>query len=217
MFPNVACQWIPVALSTDVPPATVVPAWIPGLELALWRSTSGQLAASNNRCPHRGMRLTHGFVRGENLACIYHGWSYGIKGICVRIPAHPDMTPPATIKSQNKSVAEVGGIIWVCEGHSKSAPPEIKGLAPLRTLTFDVSSDALESFTETTKNDAGLCVALVNGEKLRLVLAPLPEQKTLVHALVDSNATHRQRIEASRAAEAFRLLVEANQAGQAVA
>ena len=54
MFPNAACQWIPVALSADVPAATVVPAWVPGLELALWRSASGQLAASNNRCPHRG-------------------------------------------------------------------------------------------------------------------------------------------------------------------
>lgn len=211
MFPNAACQWIPVALSVDVPPATVVPAWIPGLELALWRSASGRIAASSNRCPHRGMRLSHGFVRGENLSCIYHGWSFGIEGTCIRIPAHPDMIPPATINSQNKTVTEVGGIVWVCEGEPQSAPPALEGLSPLRTLTIDVSPAALENFAEARKTGLDLFVAVFDAEEVQLLLAPLPEQQTLTHVLVAANATHQNRIAASRAAEAFRRLVEASQ------
>ena len=58
---------------------------------------------------------------------------------------------------------------------------------------------------------------LVNGEEFQMVVASLPEQKTLVHVLVASNATHQQRIKASRAAESFRLLIEAFQAGQTAA
>lgn len=208
MFPNTACQWVPVALSADIPAATVAAAWIPGCELALWRSASGRIAASNNRCPHRGMRLSHGFVRGENLSCIYHGWSYGIDGTCVRIPAHPDMIPPATINSQNKKVMEVGGIAWVCDGNPQSTPPEFEGFDPIRTLTIDVSPATLESAAETRKNDMGLLVGTIAGVRIHLAAASLAGPQTLVHLLVASNATHEERIAASRAAEAFRRMAE---------
>ncbi|MGO7418409.1 Rieske 2Fe-2S domain-containing protein, partial [Rhizobium ruizarguesonis] len=40
--------------------------------IALWSSASGRISASADRCPHRGMSLSHGFVRGETLSCIYH-------------------------------------------------------------------------------------------------------------------------------------------------
>ena len=40
------------------------------------------------------MRLSHGFVRSEKLACIFHGWQYDGAGSCVGIPAHPDLAPP---------------------------------------------------------------------------------------------------------------------------
>ena len=72
-------------------------------ELAVWRSASGRIAAWRDRCPHRGMRLSHGFVRGESLNCIYHGWTYGADGACRRIPAHPEVVPPATIRADATS------------------------------------------------------------------------------------------------------------------
>ncbi|GIS36806.1 MAG: hypothetical protein Ct9H90mP8_2260 [Pseudomonadota bacterium] len=28
----------------------------------------------DNRCPHRGTRLSLGFFSGKQLACLYHGW-----------------------------------------------------------------------------------------------------------------------------------------------
>ncbi|MGO7733734.1 Rieske 2Fe-2S domain-containing protein, partial [Rhizobium johnstonii] len=69
--------WTPVALSRDFPFGTVMPAWTSAGSIALWRSASVRISASADRCPHRGMRLSHGFVRGEALSCIYHGWIYG--------------------------------------------------------------------------------------------------------------------------------------------
>ena len=84
-------SWMPVALSQDLPAGTVMPARMPAGSIALWRSHSGRVAASADRCPHRGMRLSHGFVRGEALSCIYHGWSY-----CAgrKLSAHPRPSRP---------------------------------------------------------------------------------------------------------------------------
>lgn len=208
MFPNASCHWVPVALTDDVPRTAVVPAWIPGFEIALWRSASGRLAASQNRCPHRGMRLSHGFVRGEKLSCIYHGWNFGLDGACVRIPAHPDLTPPATINSQNKTVAEVGGIIWVCSDSPTSSPPVFRKLAPLRSLTFDATPAALVAVTEPVVDGNGLRCATVEGQHLHLVVAPLAGPHLLVHVLVAEEATLEIRIAASRAAEALRRSAE---------
>lgn len=209
MFPNASCQWVPVALSADIPRAAVAPGWLPGLEVALWRSASGRIAASSNRCPHRGMRLSHGFVRGENLSCIYHGWSFGPEGNCVRIPAHPDLTPPETINSQNKTVIEAGGLVWVCDGAPKSPPPEFKGLAPVRSLNFDVDPAALDAVTETLAGGNGLRSATVDGTLLHLVAAPLAGLHLLVLVLVSADAPLEVRIAASRAVEALRRKAEA--------
>ena len=209
MFPNASCQWVPVALSADIPRAAVAPGWLPGLEIALWRSASGRIAASSNRCPHRGMRLTHGFVRGENLSCIYHGWTFGPDGACVRIPAHPDLTPPATINSQNKTAAEAGGIVWVCDGNPNSPPPEFLGLEPVRSLTFDAGPAALDAVTDTETSGTGLRGATVGGLRVQLVLAPLPGAQILVHVLAATDATLEGRIATARAAEGLRRMAEA--------
>ena len=66
----------PVGLSEDLAPTQVMRATVAQHDIAVWRSVSGVISAWHNRCPHRGMRLSHGFVRGESLACAYHGWHF---------------------------------------------------------------------------------------------------------------------------------------------
>jgi nitrite reductase/ring-hydroxylating ferredoxin subunit len=198
-----------VALSANIPAGAVAQGWIPGLEIALWRSASGRIVASSNRCPHRGMRLSHGFVRGETLACIYHGWSFGPDGRCIRIPAHPNLTPPETINSQNKAVVEAGGIVWVCDSSPSSPPPVFKDLEPVRSLTIDVGLAALEATAGVDTHDMGLFSATVAGVRIHMILAPLAGGQTLVHVLVKAGSTLEERIAASRAAERLRRTTEA--------
>lgn len=217
MFPNASCTWVPVALSADVPVATVAPGWIPGLEIALWRSASGRIVASSNRCPHRGMRLSHGFVRGENLSCIYHGWSFGADGACVRIPAHSELVPPTTITSQNKTVVESGGIVWVCDGAENPPPPEFRGLEPVRSLTINATPDVLQTITAADANGTDALAANVAGVPIRLVLAPLRDGQCLVHVLIAAKSSTDDRIIASRAAEALRRMAESAARGKVAA
>ncbi|MCO6188375.1 Rieske (2Fe-2S) protein [Rhizobium sp. L1K21] len=204
MFPNNWCKWTPVALSADVPAGTVIPAWTPTGDVALWRSQSGQLSASSDRCPHRGMRLSHGFVRGEALACIYHGWSYGRDGACLRIPAHPDLQPPASINTRNQITTEREGIVWVVNEAQDEPPPSFDGYWPLRSMTFQASIAALEAAAGAKADISGLIRCTLGGETAFLLAVTKGEAETIVHVLADKNASLAQRIAISQAGEQLR-------------
>ena len=181
-----------------------MPARTPAGSIALWRSDTGRTSASADRCPHRGMRLSHGFVRGEALNCIYHGWSYGQTGSCVRIPAHPGLTPPESIRVVTYAVEEADGVIWVAVGQPAAEPPRFEGLTPLRSLTFRASVAAIEASAGAKATAEGL----LNLQKLRLLLAPQDDDQTLVHVLLQESSDPSDRIAASRAADALRRLAE---------
>ena len=96
-------MWIPIALQKDVPPETTRAVILSGEERVVWRAADGAVQIWEDRCPHRGMRLSLGFVRGNALNCLYHGWEYSAAGPCVRIPAHPDLAVPPTIRATRLS------------------------------------------------------------------------------------------------------------------
>lgn len=116
--------WYPLMLSVDLAPGTVAGSTVLGRDLAVWRDDQGQVQVWDDRCPHRGMRLSLGFVREGALACLYHGWRFGTDGRCVHIPAHPDLSPPGTIRAAPLRVAECHGLIWVSAGEVGPGPDE---------------------------------------------------------------------------------------------
>jgi len=206
---DTAGSWTPVALSADLPPATVIPAWTPAGSIALWRSQSGRVSASSDRCPHRGMRLSHGFVRGEALSCIYHGWSYSPAGGCVRIPAHPDLVPPETIRVAVQTVEELDGVIWVAAGQPAAQPPRLGDLIPLRSLTAEAGIAEIEAVAGAKANADGL-ISVAEYPWVRLL--PMPQgDRTLVHVLIEQSRSIEDRVAASRIAEALRRRAEARQ------
>jgi nitrite reductase/ring-hydroxylating ferredoxin subunit len=142
-FPTNA--WYAVGSAQGLLPGSVMAATVHGVEMAVWRTASGKAQAFNSRCPHRGMRLTYGFVRGEQLACIYHGWHYEGSGHCALIPAHPTLNPPKTICATTYGLAERDGLLWV----AAEAPAEAGGpgvaigpdAAFCRTVYLDIPAD----------------------------------------------------------------------------
>ena len=139
--------WMPIALSRDIPRASSAPLIASGLEVALWRDSNGTAHAWRDRCPHRGMRFSFGFVRGETLTCLYHGWRYGPDGGCRYIPAHPDLEPPKSICAETYPCVESGGIVWMRRGASldDTAPPAVSsGAVPVRSLAIEAGSDTVD-------------------------------------------------------------------------
>lgn len=189
-------DWIPVALSADLPAATVVPAHTPSGILALWRSASGKLTALADRCPHRGMRLSYGFVRGEALSCIYHGWSYGRNGQCQRIPAHPDLAPPAAIKAARCATEERNGVIWIAQEEPETPPPALEGFKPLRSITVGADAELIAGSRDVRMRLAGIDALLL--------IVGTGGGETVAHVMVDAAASEIECVAASRAAEGWR-------------
>ncbi|MBP1843393.1 phenylpropionate dioxygenase-like ring-hydroxylating dioxygenase large terminal subunit [Rhizobium petrolearium] len=208
MHSDTAGSWMPVALSVDLPAGTVVPARLPAGSVALWRSASGRPAASADRCPHRGMRLSHGFVRGEALSCIYHGWSYGQAGHCLRIPAHPRLAPPETIRVTTHRVEESDGLIWIAVGNPLSQPPRLTGFAPLRSLTVLAGVAAIEAAAGAKASLEGLLELSEDARNICLLLSAQDDGETLAHVLIKGEAGPADRVAASRTAESLRRKAE---------
>ncbi|TWB57798.1 Rieske-like 2Fe-2S protein [Rhizobium sp. ERR 922] len=204
-----AGSWAPVALSSDLPPGTVIPAWTSVGPIALWRSQSGRATASSDRCPHRGMSLSHGFVRGEALSCIYHGWSYSPSGGCIRIPAHPDLVPPETIRVAVQQVEEADGVLWVAIGQPATPPPQLEEFIPLRSLIVETGVAEIEA-AAGAKNDARGLVRLPQFPWIGLLLAPQGKH-TLLLLLIDRDRSPADRIAASRIVESIRRAAEERQ------
>ncbi len=120
---DVAQRWFPVAASSDAPFRHVAQAKLLGREYAIWRADDGYVNAWENRCLHRGVRLSIGQNEGTELRCTYHGWRYSSRsGGCTYIPAHPADAPAQTICNQTYRCEERHGLIWVTEAGTGELP-----------------------------------------------------------------------------------------------
>lgn len=147
-------MWIPIALSRDVPPGVTRAAIVEGRELVAWRSENRALQVWEDRCPHRGMRLSFGFVRGESLNCLYHGWEYGAAGPCQRIPAHPDLVVPGTIRANAYASAETGGFILVSFDPESGPPPVLLAGRPIASLAIATTPETIAGLVAGTPLDS---------------------------------------------------------------
>ncbi|MMZ60204.1 Assimilatory nitrite reductase [NAD(P)H] small subunit [compost metagenome] len=57
-------------------------------EIALFRLSDGSVHAVENRCPHKGGRLSEGMVCGSNVHCPLHDWKIDLRSGNVQEPDH---------------------------------------------------------------------------------------------------------------------------------
>jgi len=79
-------RWYPVAASYTVGKKPVGLTRL-GERIVLWRDDAGQVHALEDRCPHRGARLSLGWNLGDRVACWYHGVEVAQDGVVARVPA----------------------------------------------------------------------------------------------------------------------------------
>ena len=103
--------WQPVAVSRQLVAGKALPLKFFGEELTLYRGVSGQPYLIGGRCAHRRTLLHTGWVEGEEIRCIYHGWCYDGSGQCTARPAEDDHgVPPVKIASY--PVREYAGMVF---------------------------------------------------------------------------------------------------------
>jgi phenylpropionate dioxygenase-like ring-hydroxylating dioxygenase large terminal subunit len=121
-------MWYPVCESGLVKDAPVGLHRL-GLDIVLWRDSSGKIHAHDDRCLHRGAKLSVGRVVNDQLRCAYHGWCYDTAGRCTSIPsskvAQNKLAP--RLKLQQFEAQERAGLVWVyfSDNENISAPPLI--------------------------------------------------------------------------------------------
>lgn len=116
-------SWHPVASDLDLVPHHIFHGQLLGRELAVWRAEDGYVNVWENRCLHRGVRLTIGSTNGRELVCRYHGWRYANRTAgCTYIPAHPADAPARTICNRTFPAVEKYGLVWSGEDPAGDVP-----------------------------------------------------------------------------------------------
>ena len=217
-------RWFPVCRGEEAARRHIVHTALLGQEIAVWRADGGLVNAWENRCPHRGIRLSVGSNLGDRLKCRYHGWSYeSDSGQCIDRPAHPGEKPPSLVRARRFSCAEVAGYVWVRlagEGDGGEGPvPGTKqpGLTlrsvPVRARASTVL-DALARHPSETPQQSPVevvdpytvCTVDARAGEIRYALQPVSADETVIHAALadappaaDRNAVLRRENDRLRA------------------
>ena len=178
-------KWFPVASTSDLPYRHVFQAQLLGREYAIWRADDGHINIWENRCLHRGVRLSIGINEGSELKCQYHGWRYANRTAgCTYIPAHPADAPSRTICNNTYQSQEKYGMIWTCETPDGTVP-EIEGFGSytvLRPIPINSSYKTIENFLKNvgipkhqfvkTKNTLAWQFKLESGTQISFFIQP---------------------------------------------
>ena len=116
--------WIPVVLSTELPPGgRVKRVQLLGERLIAYRTPGGAAGLIGEFCPHRGASLYFGRVEAEGMRCVYHGWKFGVDGQCLDMPSEPpESSFAAKVCHVAYPCAERGGVVWTYMGPAEAPP-----------------------------------------------------------------------------------------------
>jgi 5,5'-dehydrodivanillate O-demethylase len=115
--------WHVIAVSSDIAPGTTKPIKLLSEKFTLYRGETGTLHLTEFHCPHRRTQLSVGYVEGDAIRCLYHGWKFGADGGCVERPAEPGSHAHVRIKTYQ--VEEFLGLIfaYIGDGPAPAFPP----------------------------------------------------------------------------------------------
>lgn len=196
-------RWFAVSARGELPHRHVAHTQLLGQELVLWRSASGVLNAWENRCPHRGVRLTLGTCLGEELRCQYHAWRFAAgSGQCTHIPAHPAQKPASTIRPRVFQVSEDSTFAWVNLAPEALPTPGAEDPHPgIALRSIFVNAPAATIAQVLLRGYAGQAVSLVDeftldtaGHDLRFMLQPVSDAQGIIHARLRGEADAPQRL-----------------------
>ncbi len=105
--------WHPVAYAHEVLDKPVRVRLL-DVDMVVFRTSDG-VGAARDLCPHRGTRLSQGWIQDDQLVCPMHGLHFGRDGRCTRVPSMGEAQRiPAKMRLQSALVEERYGLIWVC-------------------------------------------------------------------------------------------------------
>ncbi|MGB5846880.1 MAG: Rieske 2Fe-2S domain-containing protein, partial [Ignavibacteriaceae bacterium] len=86
-------------------------------DIILFRNSDSSITALEDRCCHRNVNLSLGYIKEDRIVCGYHGWQYDKTGKCVEIPSQlPGDKIPPTAMVKKYPVKDFNKWVWVFVG-----------------------------------------------------------------------------------------------------
>lgn len=93
-----------------------------GTKLVVWADTSGEIQVLDAYCRHMGGDLSQGSVKGDNVACPFHGWLWKGNGRCAGVPYAK--RNPKLAKTRAWPTMIRNGQVFVYHDPEGNPPPE---------------------------------------------------------------------------------------------
>lgn len=90
-----------------------------GRAMIIFRSSSGEVGALEDACPHRFLPLSKGKRVGDLVQCGYHGMQFNVSGHCVAVPGQTQIPAQAHVRRFPVEVRH--GFVWVWPGEARLA------------------------------------------------------------------------------------------------
>src|SRR5258706_9493399 len=113
--------WLAIHRSEDLAKGHARPIRIMSEDYTLYRGEAGRAQVLDYRCPHRGAPLHLGWVEGDALRCLYHGWKFDCSGQCIEMPAE-DTNFPRKVAAKSYTTRESLGLVFTYFGDGEAPP-----------------------------------------------------------------------------------------------
>jgi 5,5'-dehydrodivanillate O-demethylase len=113
--------WHPIYRAEELRAGQGKPIEIMSERFTLYRGESGTPHLVDFRCPHRGTQLSAGWVEGDSIRCMYHGWRFNGAGQCIEQPAE-EKSFAAKIRIRTYPTQEYLGLIFAYVGDGEAPP-----------------------------------------------------------------------------------------------
>ena len=133
--------WHPIHRAEELRPGDAKPIEIMSERFTLYRGETGTAHVVGFRCPHRGTQLSTGWVEGDCIRCVYHGWLFDGSGQCIEQPAE-EKSFASKIRIRNCPTREYLGLIFAYFGDGDAPPfplyPHMEQEGVLEVLSTEV-------------------------------------------------------------------------------
>lgn len=111
--------WHPIYRAEEIQVGQAKPIQIMSERFTLYRGETGAPHVVEFRCPHRGTQLSAGWVEGDSIRCMYHGWCFNDTGQCTEQPAE-EKSFAAKIRIRSYPTREYLGLIFAYFGEGEA-------------------------------------------------------------------------------------------------
>jgi 5,5'-dehydrodivanillate O-demethylase len=113
--------WHPIHRAEELLAGAAKPIEIMSERFTLYRGVTGTPHVVGFRCPHRGTQLSAGWVEGDCIRCMYHGWLFEPSGQCTEQPAE-ETSFARKIRIRSCPTREYLGLIFAYFGAGDPPP-----------------------------------------------------------------------------------------------